>query len=445
MTDTMYVAVDDTDSVNGNCTTFLATEIIRRLSDLDLIGYPRLVRLNPATPWKTRGNGSLVMRFGKGTGKKTFIGVMDGKKVYCYENQSPEEPSEDDLIKRIAPIIEEYHEDDADPGLVISKTKPSQEFYWNGVRTIMDRSVIENELERIGAKKFEMGCGRGIIGCTCGMAWRPRDRTLELLGYRPKDRWGTERKFDPMTIRETELSVNSTFNSWEERMQKVAMVPATPCPVMYGLRGEDREDLIKGQGIIKTEPLDRWLIFLTNQGTDDHIIRDPDDLVPNQSYYLEGTVTSRCRHIKGGHVFIDMETKKGTVTCAAYEPSKEFRLLFDRLIPGDRIGVMGELREEPRTLNAEKVRIISLTDEIEKSSNPICNVCGRTMESVGKGKGYRCRRCHTASGIPDTRKAVRWVVEGWYEPPTAARRHLSKPLKRMGLEQPVEFVNSRIM
>ena len=63
----MYVAVDDTDSINGNCTTFLATEIIRELSsDLDLIGNPRLVRLNPATPWKTRGNGSLVMRFGEG-------------------------------------------------------------------------------------------------------------------------------------------------------------------------------------------------------------------------------------------------------------------------------------------------------------------------------------------------------------------------------------------
>ncbi|MDR2846493.1 MAG: tRNA(Ile)(2)-agmatinylcytidine synthase [Candidatus Methanoplasma sp.] len=440
----MYVAVDDTDSVNGNCTTFLATEIMRRLVDLDIIGYPRLVRLNPATPWKTRGNGSLVMRFGKGSGKKIFIGEMDGREIYCYESQTAWEPDEKDIINRIAPIIEEYHEDDADPGLVVSRIKPSPGFYWNGVRTIMDRAVIEKEITRIGAKKFEMGCGRGVIGCVCGMAWRPKDHTLELLAYRPKERWGTERKFDPMTIRETELSIPSTFNSWEERMQKVAMVPATPCPVMYGLRGEDREDLIKGYRTIKTEQLDRWMIFLTNQGTDDHIIRKPKDMIPNQSYHIEGTVVSRCRHIKGGHVFIDIETNRGKITCAAYEPSKEFRHLFDRLIPGDRIGVTGELREEPRTLNAEKVRVISVAEETEKISNPLCSVCGRTMESVGKGKGYRCRRCHTSSDVPDTRKAVRWLVEGWYEPPTAARRHLSKPLKRMGLEQPIEFVNSRI-
>jgi tRNA(Ile2)-agmatinylcytidine synthase len=440
----MYVAVDDTDSVNGNCTTFLATEIIRRLSDLDLIGYPRLVRLNPATPWKTRGNGSLVMRFGKGTGKKVFIGMMDNKKVYCYERQTGWEPDEDDLIRRISPIIGEYHEDDADPGLIVSRIKPAPGFYWDGVRTIMDRAAIENEIIRIGAKKFEMGCGRGVIGSICGMSWRPNDRTLELLAYRPKERWGTERRFDHLTIRETELTVPSTFNSWEERMQKVAMVPATPCPVMYGLRGEDRENLIKGYNIIKTEPLDRWLIFLTNQGTDDHIIHGPKELVPNQSYYIEGTVTSKGRRIKGGHVFIDIETNRGTVTCAAYEPSKEFRYLFDRLIPGDRIGVAGELREEPRTLNAEKVRVISMAEETEKISNPICSVCGRTMESVGRGKGYRCRRCHTSSDAPDTRAVVRWMAEGWYEPPTAARRHLSKPLKRMGLEQPIEFVNSRI-
>ena len=82
----MYVAVDDTDSVKGNCTTFLATEIIKELSDLDLIGNPRLVRLNPAVPWKTRGNGSLVMRFGKGIGGRRRIGMLDGKDFCCYDD-----------------------------------------------------------------------------------------------------------------------------------------------------------------------------------------------------------------------------------------------------------------------------------------------------------------------------------------------------------------------
>ena len=143
-------------------------------------------------------------------------------------------------------------------------------------------------------------------------------------------------------------------------------------------------------------------------------------------------------------MFTEITTKYGSITVGAYEPSKEFRYLFDNLSEGDTIGVMGELREEPRTLNAEKVKVIDVADAYEKISNPVCPGCGRTMESVGRDKGYRCRRCHTSSPEPRLLRSVRWVREGWYEPPAAARRHLSKPLKRMGLEQPVDFVNRRI-
>ncbi len=440
----MYVAVDDTDSTEGNCTTFLATEIINEFQDLDLIGNPRLVRLNPATPWKTRGNGSLVMRFGKGTGKKRFIGNIQGHDVFCYDKCSSFEPDESDMLKRIRPLIERYHEPSADPGLVISRKKPSQEFYWNGVRTIMDRKVIEDEISRINAKKFEIGNGRGVIGCTCGMAWRPRDSTYELLSYRPKERWGTKRAYDPSTIRDAEHEIRTSFNSWEDRAEKVAMVPSTPCPVMYGFRGDVPEDLIKGYGIIKTEPLDRWMIFLTNQGTDDHIIYNSQVLTPNQSYYLEGTVESSARHIKGGHVFFEIGTKYGPITCGVYEPSKEFRYVFDNLVVGDRIGVMGELREEPRTLNVEKVKVIEVVNHFAKVSNPVCSSCGRTMGSSGKGQGFRCKKCHTKADGPLMTECNRWMVPGWYEPPTSARRHLSKPLKRMGEEQPIDFVNCRI-
>ncbi|MDR0508660.1 MAG: tRNA(Ile)(2)-agmatinylcytidine synthase [Candidatus Methanoplasma sp.] len=439
----MYIAVDDTDSLNGNCTTFLATEIISELcKDMDMIGYPRLIRLNPATPWKTRGNASLAMRFGKGQGKKIHIGNISGRDIFCFQDAARYEP-EGDIIGRIIPIVKEHSEPDADPGLVVSRRKPAQSMYWKGVRTILDKGSAEDEIRRIGAQKYEAGCGRGIIGAVCGMAWRPMDSTLELLAYRPKERWGTERTFDPLSIKEMNAKLSSTFNSWEERTQKVTMVPSTPCPIMYGLRGEDRSELIEGRDIIRSEPAERWMIFLTNQGTDDHIISDPKETVPNQSYYIEGKVI-KSRHIAGGHVLTDLDTKFGIMTVGAYEPSKEFRYLFDNLSEEDVIGVMGELREEPRTLNAEKVHVIKTAERYEKISNPVCPGCGRTMESVGKGKGYRCRNCRTSSVHPHVEKVVRWVREGWYEPPAAARRHLSKPLKRMDLEQPVEFLNRHV-
>ena len=139
----MFVAVDDTDSMRGNCTTFLATEIIRELStDFDLIGNPRLVRLNPAVPWKTRGNGSLVMRFGKGIGPKHLIGEIDGKRLYCFDESDDFEYDKESIISRLRPLVERYHESDADPGLFVSDERPDESFYYRGLFTIMDVKII---------------------------------------------------------------------------------------------------------------------------------------------------------------------------------------------------------------------------------------------------------------------------------------------------------------
>ena len=444
----MFVAADDTDSMRGNCTTYLATEIIRALvheDGLDLIGYPRLVRLNPAIPWKTRGNGALVMRFGKGTGKRTFIGNIEGRELYCCESQTEWEPDPEKLAERIRPIVEEYHDPvDSDPGIVISRVRPDPSFYRRGVTRVMKRSDIEAEIERIGAAKIELGCGRGIIGCVCGMAWVPEDHTYELLSYRPRSRWGTERIFDPSTVARAEHEIPTSFNSWDDRLAQCAMVPGTPCPVMYGFRGDVPEDLIRGHDIIKTEPQSRWVIFESNQGTDDHIIRSftPEEFIPNSSYLIRGTVVSEQR-IRGGHTFLSIDTECGRVVCAAYEPSGPFRYLLDWLDPGDTVEVMGELRDSPRTLNLEKVHVISLVDEWEKVSNPVCPNCGTTMSSAGRGKGYRCRKCGAQAAQAVMRRKAHPLVSGWYEPPTEARRHLSKPLKRMGEVQPVEFVDCR--
>mgnify|MGYP001083316957 FL=1 len=78
----LHIGIDDTDSLDGGCTTWLVTEIIAELSDFDLVAPPRLVRLNPNVPWKTRGNGSLALVFGQGIDSKQLIGEIDNRKIY---------------------------------------------------------------------------------------------------------------------------------------------------------------------------------------------------------------------------------------------------------------------------------------------------------------------------------------------------------------------------
>ena len=81
----LHIGIDDTDSINGGCTTWVATEIIKELSEFDLIGHPRLVRLNPNVPWKTRGNGAVSFTFGKGVGPKQKIGDLQGLEILNFE------------------------------------------------------------------------------------------------------------------------------------------------------------------------------------------------------------------------------------------------------------------------------------------------------------------------------------------------------------------------
>ncbi|MDD1732124.1 MAG: hypothetical protein CG440_1570, partial [Methanosaeta sp. NSM2] len=59
----MFIGIDDTDSEKGLCTTYLAAVLMERLRPLgDVVGWPRLIRLNPCARFKTRGNAALAFQ-----------------------------------------------------------------------------------------------------------------------------------------------------------------------------------------------------------------------------------------------------------------------------------------------------------------------------------------------------------------------------------------------
>jgi tRNA(Ile2)-agmatinylcytidine synthase len=93
--------------------------------------------------------------------------------------------------------------------------------------------------------------------------------------------------------------------------------------------------------------------------------------------------------------------------------------------------VYGGLRENPLTVNIEKINIQYLKDVVEKIENPICPKCGKHMKSKGKDQGFKCKICGIKSDKPKLRQRQRMIRTGFYEVPVCARRHLSKPLKRV--------------
>ena len=92
----------------------------------------------------------------------------------------------------------------------------------------------------------------------------------------------------------------------------------------------------------------------------------------------------------------------------------------------------GGVREEPFTVNLEKIKVEELAEVTVKDANPVCPKCKKSMESVGKNKGYRCRKCKKkvkedqVEHIP----VLRELEPGFYEVPPSARRHLAMPLSR---------------
>ena len=75
--------------------------------------------------------------------------------------------------------------------------------------------------------------------------------------------------------------------------------------------------------------------------------------------------------------------------------------------------------------------ILNLEKQKEKVENPVCPKCGKHMKSKGTGQGYKCKKCGTKGGNPIIKEKKRNIALKFYEVPVCARRHLSKPLKRM--------------
>src|SRR2546422_2521257 len=135
----MHLGVDDTDSLRGMCTTYLATELVRALSGWDLIGYPRLVRLNPNIPWKTRGDGAICLRLGRGRGRGMTVGEIDGAGVVAYERAGPPPPSEE-IAEIAVAVVErwaEVQDPTTNPALVLLRTPPPPGLYWRAGRAIV--------------------------------------------------------------------------------------------------------------------------------------------------------------------------------------------------------------------------------------------------------------------------------------------------------------------
>ncbi len=407
--------------------------------DYDIIGFPRLVRLNPSVPWKTRGNGAVAFQIGTGTGKRVQIGMYGSHPLFGFTKMSRRCTDKD--IHTVSKIVEQcistyaqLEDENTNPGVVIGNNDFDEHLYWDAVQGIVK---IETVVEYLGNKDIffrQYKKGRGVIGASAAVAWPQTqgDHTFELISYRQKHRWGLPREVSDKSVQRIDLECPKTFDNYDYRNHHNRIVPNSPCPVLYGVRGDTVSEVVKAVSVVDAEPYHGWIIFVSNQGTDDHLINATiRKITAFSSVILRGRVYKNPWTIVGGHTFFGLEDPTGKITCAAYEPTKEFRTIIRRLHTGDKIKVFGSIREKTFTVNLEKVYIEELVEITRKTENPECPTCGKHMKSMGTKQGFKCRKCGETATEGKYAPVDRGINPGWYEVAVCARRHLSKPLKRI--------------
>jgi tRNA(Ile2)-agmatinylcytidine synthase len=426
----LHIGFDDTDSPRGGCTTYIAALLVENLQKegLSFADYPNLVRLNPNVPWKTRGNGAICLR------------------TLCEPNRL------DAISETVADAVRKNSDlgfKDTDPGIVFFQgakiPREIRAFSRRTVQSIVTKDEALRLVKKFDAKFLAFGKGYGIVGALAAIG-EPleQDHTYELIAYRTPENRGTLRRIAPKSVREMNAKTTpQTFNNVDGETGRVLITPRGPDPILYGIRGETAEAVMLASRMIRLlEPIERWVVFRTNHGTDAHLkrIRAIRDAKPYHPITVEGVVSALPRVVRRRHRVFSIEDETGEVDCAAYEPTGFLRKTVRHLIIGDTVEVSGGVASQtPRhrvTINLEKLRVRKLAPKLLKR-NPECPECGKRMKSKGRLQGFRCYRCgfRSRSAKPETLEETRSITEELFITSPRSQRHLTKPLGRYGREK----------
>jgi tRNA(Ile2)-agmatinylcytidine synthase len=423
------LGLDDTDSRDrGMCTTYLADRVAREIESRGgRVERRLLVRLNPAVEHKTRGNAALALH-----------------------TDHPADAVREVAAETLADLAE-TDDPRTSPGLVVADTDPETvpdavaAFARDALREFHATDEAVRLADAVGYDHRGWHGGRGRIGALAAVgAWRAFDEwTHEHISYRAFDRCGTPRDVDHDSVfAAAESGYPEVWDTVDRAEGESVCVPHAPGPILHGVRGDDPDAVRAVAARIDAEPVAASATFVTNQGTDAHLRSGGiGDLRDGRSYRVDGVVSDGPETRAGGHVHLTLAARTegsggdaatATLDCVAFEPTKRFRDRVRALRVGDRLTVCGEVSDG--TLKLEKFAVRELVQT--EPATPVCPDCDRTMESAGRGQGYRCRDCGTSAPGKTEVRVDRDVEVGWYEVPPCARRHVAKPLIRGGFDAP---------
>ncbi|MGC9210164.1 MAG: TiaS agmantine-binding domain-containing protein [Acidilobus sp.] len=406
------VAIDDTDSQYGGCTTHLTGILLSELrGKARLADYPLLVRLNPNIPWKTRGNAATALRL-------------------LYHGEP------DEILELAWQLAQEYTTPrpplpNKQPGVVVAegpvwRSEALRSLYLQALTDVVTFDVALRALKSVSAT---FRGGRGVIGAAAALAaLAPQDPyTFELTFYRLPENWGTDRCVDFTKAFSVDSRTQAAFNNLDLEDRVVTAAPGGPDPVLAGFRGLDPDELWAYSEALCERP-HFAVLFKSNQHTGVHL--RPGRPAPYRSILVRGIISSTPRSLPGGHAVVTVRTEFGDLDVVAFRETGPLVDALKMLRPGDEVEVGGGVRPySPAgrvTIAVELMRVLKVSRQTLRVP-PRCPVDGSTMESVGRGKGYRCPRCGLR--LPEDAaihvEIPRPLMPGLYLPKEGRLRHLT--------------------
>ena len=389
---TFWIGLDDTDEREHGCTTHDFNDLLDVLSESGMeIVDARLVRLWPFAPQRTRGNAALAAA------------------VQCDDVVHLEQILQQWFESKYSSVIAKCESHSAQPTLVLVHEQLPELLYWETVREHVDLEDRKRLLSSVNHRIWNTDAGcMGLIGATAAIAWHGHnDWTWECTAWRKEE---GARNVPEKSVVEMAEQFPGTILNRDPNLKRSLIAPRTPCPVLYGIRGENQSDVIGAHNYLQNYPVEQSIshrVFRTNQATDDHL-----------EEFHDSTVSS-VQIMTGGHVEILAD-----VTLLAFSQGGEINKLAQSLKEGDQIRWFG-LSGTDGAYHLEKLKLLCGQ---RNHRRPLCS-CGSRYKSKGANQKLKCPSCESTT---ENQWDFDVIHSDWTEPPPSYRRHLSKPLGRIG-------------
>ena len=385
--------MDDTDSLHGGCTTEVLFHLIQALPEHVTAGQTRLVRLWPFAQRRTRGNAAVAVELNT----EDEQGLLVFLENYWRKHILP--------LKGIVQTSQHNDREQypSDPGMVwFSESISDSKIYREGLSQ-------ELNLQQLPIPTKSWG-GHGRIGATLAVLWPANESTYEAIAWREPSTNGL-RQLDKHAIEHVD-QMDGTFLCRDDRLGSSLLAPRGASPVLFGIRAWTKDVAMEALQILldapNTEPVIGSLVFETNQATNDHL-----------DHSIEGRV-ERIEVRRGGHTVIHTSEHR----FLAFKESGQIATISQQLHEGDVIECKGLLAPD-HSIHVEFMKIQEL---VPHKHRPACPTCDKSMTSMGKHQGLRCKKCGFKMDDRWVETPRRLPVNQWIQPPASSRRHLAKPL-----------------